>query len=137
LGVSLDVFPLGISRGGDVSVQRLSLPANLKRGQTFDAKIFVNSDKPQPATVRLYRNDQLLGQQRVVLEAGKNLFTFPQTLNDPDFYRYQVGGRCGGHGVAKQRGQWIHDGARKPAPGDNLLGAEKDRPLAQALQDGR
>ena len=40
LGVTVDVVPLGVSRGGDVSVQKLSLPANSKKGQTFDVKIF-------------------------------------------------------------------------------------------------
>ena len=74
LGVTLDVVPLGAERGGDVSVQRLVIPSNLKQGQTFEAKIFATSDKAQPATVRLFRNDQLLGEQKVELEAGKNLF---------------------------------------------------------------
>ena len=90
LGVTLDVVPLGVRRGGDVSVQKLGLPASIKKGQTFEAKIFANSDTAQPATVRLFRNDQLLGEQKVQLEAGKNLFTFPQTLADAGFYGYQV-----------------------------------------------
>ena len=90
LGVSIDVVPLGVARGNDVSVQKLTLPSNLKKGQTFEVKIFGQADKPQPATVRLYRNDQLLGEQKVQLEAGKNLFTFPQTLTEPGFYNYDV-----------------------------------------------
>lgn len=90
LGVTLDVVPLGAERKGDVAVQRLVIPSNLKKGQTFDAKIFASSDKVQPATVRLFRNDQLLGEQQVQLDAGKNLFSFPQTLQEPGFYSYQV-----------------------------------------------
>lgn len=90
LGVSVDVIPLGVSRGFDVSVQKLSLPNQLKKGQTFEVKIFAQADKPQSATVRLYRNDQLLGDQKVELTAGKNLFTFPQTLTEPGFYSYDV-----------------------------------------------
>lgn len=90
LEVSLDVVPLGIRRGGDVSVQKLSLPASLKEGQTFEVKIFAQADQAQDATVRLFLNEQMLGEQRVRLDAGKNLFTFPQTLARPDFYRYEV-----------------------------------------------
>ncbi|MDA1275753.1 MAG: VWA domain-containing protein [Verrucomicrobia bacterium] len=90
LGVTVDVVPLGVSRGHDVSVQKLSLPNNLKKGQTFDVKIFAQTDRAQSARVRLYRNDQLLGEQDVQLAAGKNLFTFPQTLTDPGFYSYDV-----------------------------------------------
>src|SRR5439155_9375536 len=90
LGVSIDVVPFGAARGHDVSVQKLSLPGNLKKGQTFEVKIFAQADTAQSATVRLYRNDQLLGDQKVTLQAGKNLFTFPQTLTEPGFYGYDV-----------------------------------------------
>ena len=63
LGVTLDVIPLGVERGNDVSVQKLGVPAHVKKAQTFEAKIFVQADKAQSATLRLYRNDQPLGQQ--------------------------------------------------------------------------
>ncbi len=90
LGVTLDVVPLGVSRANDVAVQKLGLPSNVKKGQAFEVKIFAQSDQAQSATVRLYRNEQFLGEQKVELVAGKNLFTFPQTLNDPGFYSYNV-----------------------------------------------
>ncbi len=90
LGVSVDVVPLGVTRGADVSVQKLGLPSTIKKGQTFDVKIYAQADKAQTGTVRLYRNDQLLGEQKVELAAGKNLFTFPQTLTEPGFYSYDV-----------------------------------------------
>jgi uncharacterized membrane protein len=90
LGVTVDVVPLGASRGNDVSIQKLGLPPKVKKGQTFDVKIFAHSDQKQSAMLRLYQNDQFLGEQKVQLEAGKNLFTFPQTLPDPGFYSYSV-----------------------------------------------
>ena len=90
LGVTVDVIPVGGERGNDVSVQKLGLPSRVKKGQTFEAKIFVQSDQEQTATVRLYRNEQPLGQQEVRLTPGKNLFTFPQSLADPGFYSYSV-----------------------------------------------
>ena len=90
LGVTVDVIPLGVERGNDVSVQKLALPNRVKKGQTFETRIFINADRPQSATLRLYRNDQPLGEQPVELNAGKNLFTFPQTLNDNGFYSYNI-----------------------------------------------
>ena len=90
LGVTLDVVPLGIARSNDVSVAKLALPSRVKKGQRFEAKIFVNADGAQPATVRLYRNNEPLADQRVDLVEGKNLFTFPQTLTEPGFYAYEV-----------------------------------------------
>jgi uncharacterized membrane protein len=89
-GVTMDVLPMGVSRGNDVSVQKVQIPAKLKKGQSFEAKIFVQADQAQPATVRLYRKQQLLGEQKVELTAGKNLYTFPQTLNDAGYYDYDV-----------------------------------------------
>jgi Ca-activated chloride channel family protein len=90
LGVTVDVLPLGSARANDVSIQRLGLPSRMKRGQTFDVRIFAHSDQKQRATLRLYQNDQFLGEQPVELEAGKNLFTFPQTLQEPGFYSYSA-----------------------------------------------
>ncbi len=90
LGVTVDVVPLGAKRGNDVSVQKVVVPNTLKKGQTFEAKIFAVAEHAQTAKVRLYRNERYLGEQQVSLEAGKNLFTFPQTLTEPGFYSYDV-----------------------------------------------
>src|SRR3989454_1201757 len=90
LGVTVDVMPMGVSRANDVSVQKVQVPPKLKKGQVFDVKIFVQADQAQKAIVRLYRNEQYLGEQPVELSAGKNLFTFPQTFPEPGFYSYDV-----------------------------------------------
>ena len=90
LGVTVDVVPMGVSRGHDVSVQKLGLPPKLKKGQSFETKIFIQSDQAQRANVFLYRNEEPLGQQSVELSVGKNLFTIPQRLDEPGFYKYEV-----------------------------------------------
>ncbi len=138
LGVTLDVVPLGVERGGDVSVQKLGLPANIKKGQTFEAKIFALSDKAQPAKVRLFRNDQLLGEQKVQLDAGKNLFSFPQTLADPGFYGYQVQVEVEGDTVPQNNKASSFVSVR----GDPRVlivssDPEQDRTLAAALNGGK
>jgi uncharacterized membrane protein len=90
LGVTLDVVPLGVERGNDVSVQKLVLPGRIKEKQPFEAKVFVQADQAQQAKLRVYRNDQPLGEQTVELLPGKNLFTFPQALEEKGFYSYSV-----------------------------------------------
>jgi Ca-activated chloride channel homolog len=90
LGVTVDVVPMGVVRANDVSVQKLQVPTKLKEGQVFETKIFVQADRATPATVRLIRDDQFLGSQKVELSAGKNLYTFPQTLAKQGFYKYEV-----------------------------------------------
>lgn len=90
LGVSVYTVPLGVSRARDISVQKLQVPARLKKGAAFEVKIFVDADQGAPATVRLFRNEQYLGEQKVDLATGKNLFSFPQILQDAGYYSYDV-----------------------------------------------
>lgn len=89
-GVSVNVLELGADRGTDVSVQRLEIPSTVGKGQAFDVKVFMHADHPRPATVRLYRNEQYLGERGIQLEGGKNLLSFPQSLTAPGFYSYDV-----------------------------------------------
>ncbi len=135
LGVSLDVVPLGAARSGDVSVQKLGLPATVKQGQTFEAKIFVQTDRAKTATLRLYRNEQFLGEQPVELTEGKNLFTFPQTLTEPGFYSYNVQLDASGDPVP-QNNRASSFTSVKGEPRVLLVSEspEQDAPLAAALR---
>ncbi len=135
LGVTVDVLPIGEARGGDVAVNKLQIPANLKRGQTFDAKIFAVSDRAQAATVRLFRNGQLLGSQPVQLDAGKNLFSFPQTLGEPGFYGYDVQIEVPGDTVA-QNNRAAGFASVRGDPRILLVSSapSEDAPLAAALR---
>lgn len=138
LGVTVDVVPLGVSRGNDVFVQKVQVPAKLKKSQPFEVKIFVQADVATAATVRLYRNEQFLGEQKVQLEAGKNLFTFPQTLPDPGFYSYDVRVDAPGDPVPQNNRATAFASVR----GDPRLlvissDPEQDKQLAAALQSAR
>src|SRR5882724_6243990 len=138
LGVTVDVVPLGVERGNDVSVQKLGLPGKVKKGQTFEAKIFVQADQAQPATIRLYRNEQPLGEQKVQLTKGKNLFTFPQTLDDPGFYSYTVYVEAAGD-MVPQNNQATSFTTVRGEPRLLVVSAEPDadKTLAAALQSAR
>jgi uncharacterized membrane protein len=138
LGVTLDVVPLGAERGGDISVQRLGVPSRVKKGQTFEAKIFVQADQAQSATVRLYRSEQALGEQKVELSPGKNLFTFPQTLNEPGFYSYTVYLDAAGDAVPQNNRATAFVNVRGE-PRALILSAapSQDASLAAALESAR
>ena len=138
LGVTLDVVPLGTQRASDVSVQKLGLPGRVKKGQTFDAKIFVQSDNAQTATVRLYRNDQPLGQQKVELTPGKNLYTFPQTLDDAGFYSYTVQLEAPGDNLPQNNRATSFVNVRgDPRVLVVSIEPEQDRTLVEALRSAR
>jgi uncharacterized membrane protein len=135
LGVTVDVIPLGVERGNDVSVQKLGLPTRVKKGQTFETRIFINADRAEKATLRLYRNDQPLGEQEVELTPGKNLFTFPQTLNDNGSYSYKVFVDTAGDGVPQNNEASSFTHVRGD-PGVLIVSADPagDQTLADALR---
>ncbi len=135
LGVTLDVVTLGAARGGDVSVQKVGIPAKLKTGQTFDVTIFIQSDTNREATLRLFQNDRYLGEQKLELAAGKNLFTFPQTLTEPGFYSYDVQVDAPGDRVP-QNNRAGNFASVRGEPRVLVVSADpaQDTPLAAALQ---
>jgi uncharacterized membrane protein len=138
LGVTMDVIPLGGTRGNDVSIQKLSLPNNLKKGQTFEVKIFAQADKAQTATVRLFRNDQYLDSQKVELAAGKNLFSFPQTLDQPGFYSYDIQLEAANDQIA-QNNRAVNFTYVRGDPSALIVSADPaaDAKLAEALRSTR
>jgi uncharacterized membrane protein len=138
LGVTVDVMPMGVTRPNDVSVQKVQIPAKLKKGQTFDVKIFVQAEQAQAATVRLYRNDEFLGEQKVELSAGKNLFSFPQVLPEAGPYKYDVRVDAPGDPLP-QNNRAMGFAIVRGEPRLLIISAdpEQDRQLASALQTSR
>ncbi|MDB6020251.1 MAG: putative rane protein, partial [Pedosphaera sp.] len=138
LGVTMDVVKMGVKRGNDVAMQKLSVPSKLKKGQVFEIKIFLQSDQATPATIRLYRNDQYLGEQRVELSEGKNLFTFPQTLPEAGFYTYDARVEAPGDTVP-QNNRASAFASVKGEPEILVVSSdpEGDKPLVEALQSAR
>ncbi len=137
-GATIDVVPLGVTRGNDVLVQKVQVPTKLKKGQPFEAKIFVQADQAQAATVRLYRNEQFLGEQKVQLDTGKNLFSFPQTLPDQGFYNYDVRVDAPGDSLP-QNNRATGFASVKGDPRVLLISGEpdQDETLAAALRSAR
>jgi len=88
--------------------------------------------------VRLYRNDQPLGEQKVEIGAGKNLFTFPQTLNEPGFYSYTVYVEAPGDNVPQNNRATGFTNVRGD-PRVLIVSAEpeKDGTLVSALESAR
>lgn len=138
LGVTLDVVPVGAERGNDVAIKKLTVPTSVKKGQTFDVKIFAQADKAQEATVRLYVNETRIGEQKIELTAGKNLFSFPQTLDNPGFYKYDVQLDAPGDTIPQNnRGIAFVNVRGNPRALLVSSDVQRDAPLAAALQSGK
>ena len=101
-GIGIDVVPIRYESRSEVSVQRLSIPSDVRRGQPFDMKVVVNnSSKPRPGNAGEIRGrlvlsqlvgdrTQVLSDEAVVLPPGKRVLTLRQQIDSPAFYKYQV-----------------------------------------------
>ena len=138
LGVTLDVVPLGAERGNDVSIKKLTVPGSVKKGQSFDVKIFAQADHAQSATLRLYVNETSIGEQKIELNAGKNLLSFPQNLSSPGFYKYDVQIEAPGDTIPQNnRGIAFVNVLGNPRALIVSSDPAKDAPLVTALQSGK
>ena len=136
LGVTVDVVPHGRhARQRCLGAESCRCRPSSKRARRSRSKSLSRPTRPQPATMRLYRNEQFLGEQKVELSAGKNLFTFPQTLPEPGFYNYDVQVDAPGDPLP-QNNRATGFATVRGEPRILIVSAdpEQDRQLAAALQ---
>jgi uncharacterized membrane protein len=92
--VAVDTVPLVTERQKEVVVEKLDVPPSAKVGEPFQAKLIIKAHNNTKARVRLYRNDQYLGEQQVTLVQGTNRFEFPQQLKAAGAYTYDAVLEC-------------------------------------------
>lgn len=101
-GVGIDVQPVRYQRRAEVSVEKLAVPATLRRGQPFDLRVAVENsavataDDPGVVPGRLIvtqrTTDQpvVLSEQHLDLPPGKHVFTLRQQLEEAAAYTYEA-----------------------------------------------
>lgn len=92
-GVPMDVVPIEYRYESEILVDKISIPSDLKKGDTANLKIVVRSARPASGVLRLTRTaegapPQTIVEERVSLREGLNVFTRAQTIDQPDFYTY-------------------------------------------------
>src|SRR5262249_19312833 len=80
--------PLTFTRG--VVAGGLWLPHEVKFGEPFQTKVVVWSHKETEGRLSLFRNSEFLGSQVVRLSAGKNVFSYRQSLDTSGIHVYQA-----------------------------------------------
>jgi uncharacterized membrane protein len=120
--------PLTFSQ--EVVAEAMVLPQEVKFGEPFQAKVVAWSHRDTQGRVSLFRNGEFLGSQIVRLTAGKNVFSYRQSLDSSGIHVYQA--------AIEVDGDTIEDNNRavgtvvvrgKP----QVLLADKDRGHAQSL----
>lgn len=113
-GVEIYPFPLRNEAGGEVLLERLVLPQEVKEGESFIARVAAWSARETEGRLSLYRDGTFVGAQAVKLKAGKSVLAYQQSLDRAGFHVYQ---------------------ARLEAPGDVI--AENNRAVGVVAVRGR
>ena len=103
-GIGIDVVAVPVVSRSDVSVDKISLPTDVRRGQPFEPRVVLtNNTKPRPGqsgevtgTLRIVRRtaetEEVIKEKKITLPPGKTVEStdVPEKLNNPDFYNYEA-----------------------------------------------
>ncbi len=88
--VDIHVVPLMNDHGGEVLVERLVVPQEVKFGESFLVRIVAWSAKENSGRISLYRDGEFVGAQPVKLTPGKNVFAYQQSIDQGGFHIFQA-----------------------------------------------
>ena len=89
-GVDIYAVPLKNDDGGEVLVERLVMPPEVKFGESFLIRVVAWSAKETGGRLSLYRDGEFVGAQPVTLTAGKNVFAYQQAIDKGGFHIFQA-----------------------------------------------
>lgn len=100
-GIGIDVIPVRLVTRAEVAVEKVALPADIRRGAPFNVRAVLNNYMESPAAggttsvrgkLRITRSvgddEQLVGEQQVALPPGKTVFSFKHEIDKPAMYTY-------------------------------------------------
>ena len=88
--IAVDVLPVDFSFKDEVWLERLHLPVDVKVGETYEANVILSSLRAGKGKLKLYENNELLHEDDVDFNAGKNRYTMPLHLRAKGFYEYKA-----------------------------------------------
>lgn len=99
-GIGIDVVPVILDSSSEVLVEKIDLPNNIRKGQPFEARVVVNnytegeSQEPVTGKLRVMQKvggePQLLLEEDVTLDPGKNVFPLRHEIDQPAAYIYNA-----------------------------------------------
>ncbi len=105
-GVGIDVIPVPAFSGADVLVEKIDLPGDIRNGQPFEARVVMSNftparettdasaAKPTRGRLSITRSsggeDQLLLDQEIELEPGKNVIPIKHTIDQPAAFTFSA-----------------------------------------------
>ena len=101
-GVGIDVQPIYYGNRAEVSVEKVAMPSDVRKGQPFDLRVVVNNSTaptesdPGQVSGRLVISQQtddqpvVLSDQRITLGPGKKVYSIRQQIDEPAFYTFDA-----------------------------------------------
>jgi Mg-chelatase subunit ChlD len=89
-GAEIYVAPLRNDYAGEVLVERLVVPQEVKFGESFLVRVVAWSAKDTAGRISLYRDGEFVGAQPVTLTAGKNVLAYQQSVDQGGFHIFQA-----------------------------------------------
>ncbi|MFQ5989247.1 MAG: VWA domain-containing protein [Candidatus Methylomirabilales bacterium] len=89
-GAEIHALPLGTWQNGEVLLEQVSLPGEVKEGESFILRLSVRSAAQTTGRITVAKDGEFLGTQAVHLAPGKNVFAYRQTLRTAGFHVYQA-----------------------------------------------
>ena len=98
-GIGIDALPINLDQDSEVIVQKISLPADIRKGQSFEARVVVDnfSTEKVPGRITVYQESQ---QQKtaitnsknnqVELDPGKNVFSYKLKIEHSGVHKYHA-----------------------------------------------
>jgi len=87
-GIPVDVLPVDYSYDKEVWLERIDLPQQVKLGETYEAAMVLSSLQPGEGKLTLRENGNVIAEQTVQFQAGKNRYVVPITLRTAGYYEY-------------------------------------------------
>jgi uncharacterized membrane protein len=98
LGVQADVLPLEYFYDREVLVEKVSIPPDVKKGETVNINVVLRASEPTRGTLQVFQKADnyrapAVGNEQPVpidLQRGVNVFTLRQTIIEPNFYTFSA-----------------------------------------------
>jgi uncharacterized membrane protein len=96
LGVEVDVLPIEYHYDREVLVEKVSIPPDVKKGDTVNINVVVRASEPTSGTLQIFQKADNYrapapGNEKPVpiqLQRGVNVFTLQQRITEPNFYTF-------------------------------------------------
>lgn len=102
-GIGIDVVAIELNAVSEVSVEKVVIPSDIRKGQEFETRIVMNNDTQVQAgepginvagklkvTRRTPQTEELVFEQEITLEPGKNIRGFSSKLDHSAAYTYEA-----------------------------------------------